>query len=300
VTVTDARGRSDDATINLQVEFPPCPTLGEADDLGFLQDEVINEASGLAESRQSPGVLWLHNDSGGSARLFAVGTGGELLATVWIDGANNGDWEDLSLVTDPVTGVDTIVIGDVGDNGLHRETVDVYLVDEPSIKPGQKYEEITVPARRLELDYPDYEFHNVETLLADPVTGDILLVTKDYAGETYIFRKQPPHVDGEFSTLEAAGALDFSTKPLSGNATTAGDVSPLGDLIVVRTYTTQAYVWRRDATMNVAEALAGEPCEVELPAERQGETIAFSADGASFFTISEGTNQPIYQAPIIR
>ena len=50
----------------------------------------------------------------------------------------------------------------------------------------------------------------------------------------------------------------------------------------------------------MAEALAGEPCEVELPAERQGETIAFSADGASFFTISEGTNQPIYQAPIIR
>ena len=298
LTVSDALGRTDEASLGLTVEWPPCPTAAKPLELGAVEDDVIDEASGLAESRQSPGVLWLHNDSGGSARLFAIDTAGALLATVWLKDATNGDWEDLSLLNDPATGIETIVVGDVGDNARRRETVIVYLVDEPLVTPGQEYEELTVATRRLELDYPDDEYHDVEALLADPVSGDLMLVTKDYEGETYLFRKPAPHKHGALTTLELAGSLDFAADPLSGNATTAGDVSPLGDRIIIRTYSTRAYIWRRDAASGLAEALAGEPCEVVLPAERQGETVAFSADGAALYTVSEGDHQPVWLTPL--
>jgi hypothetical protein len=47
---------------------------------GVVQNDQIREASGIVASRQNPGVLWVHNDSGDSARVFAINEKGEFLA----------------------------------------------------------------------------------------------------------------------------------------------------------------------------------------------------------------------------
>lgn len=59
---------------------------------GRVEAEAAVELSGLALSRAQPRVLWAHNDSGDRARVFAVTTGGRLLATFGVSGAESLDW----------------------------------------------------------------------------------------------------------------------------------------------------------------------------------------------------------------
>src|SRR5205085_11138386 len=40
--------------------------------IGTLADPALVEASGVVESRARSGVLWVHNDSGDTARVFAI------------------------------------------------------------------------------------------------------------------------------------------------------------------------------------------------------------------------------------
>ena len=39
---------------------------------GYVENDEINEASGLGRSITNPGVMYTHNDSGGTARVFAI------------------------------------------------------------------------------------------------------------------------------------------------------------------------------------------------------------------------------------
>jgi hypothetical protein len=45
---------------------------GSATKTGNVQSSLVIEASGLAASRKNANVLWVHNDSGDSARVFAM------------------------------------------------------------------------------------------------------------------------------------------------------------------------------------------------------------------------------------
>src|SRR5687768_5036606 len=48
---------------------------------GTIDIETLGEASGIVASRAQTGVLWTHNDSSGSARIFALNVSGNLLGT---------------------------------------------------------------------------------------------------------------------------------------------------------------------------------------------------------------------------
>lgn len=50
---------------------------------------------------RSPGLLYVQNDSGDSARIFAVDArSGRTLAVYSVPGATNVDWEDIAVATD--------------------------------------------------------------------------------------------------------------------------------------------------------------------------------------------------------
>jgi hypothetical protein len=55
------------------------------------------EASGIVASRQNPGVLWVHNDSGAPPRVFAINARGDLLGICNVGGAKIRDWEDIAV-----------------------------------------------------------------------------------------------------------------------------------------------------------------------------------------------------------
>ncbi len=285
-------------SLTIDVSQAICPTQGQAEVLGEVESEAVDEASGLADSRQNEGVLWVHNDSGDGPYLYAMSHAGAHLGTWELQGVSAYDWEDLALGQDPHSGEHLLYIGDIGDNGESRDSVVVHRVPEPTVSLTAEEQGGTLEGKVLELEYPDGLSHNAESLLVDPVTDAIFIVTKSYAGDTGVFRKRPPHIDGEISTLDEVAWLDFSSEPLSGSATTGAEYSPLGDKLIIRTYGTTAYLWLRDGDETAAQVLSKDPCTIELPAEQQGETLAFSAAGDGLFSISEGTGQPVNWIPL--
>lgn len=271
---------------------PGCPSSEAPVAVGAVDDEALTETSGLAEGRANPGVLWVHEDSGAGPELRALSADGGTLG-IWSLEAGAQDWEDIAAVSEPETGAALIYVGDIGDNGEERDAVVVYRVAEPEVGAGG-----ALTAEAITLAYPEGP-RDSEALLADPETGDLFLVTKDRDGQSGVYRKAAPHAPdttepAEPAELSLVASLDFSSEPLAGVMTTGGDISPDGRWIVIRTYLQDAYLWYRAPGQTVGEALAGEPCVVELPAEPQGESVGFSLDGQGLYTLSEGELQTVY------
>jgi len=242
---------------------------------GRVQTTQATELSGLVASRRQAGVLWAHNDSGDSARLFALATDGRLRGEVAVTGAGNVDWEDIS------AGRDVLFVADIGDNEEKRPTVYVYAVPEPRLGSGAP--SASPPAERLALRYPDGA-HDAEALLVDPSDGTFVVVTKSFGGGTSVYSAGRPR-PGAVARLGREGRVPIA----AGEAVTAGDVSADGRTLVLRTYD-RALVWSRRPGESLASALLREPCTggADLVGEGQGEAVALTPDGRSFFTVPEG------------
>ena len=295
--VEDVTGLVATARVSIDVDALPCPEAGKAEVWGTVADLEVTEASGVVESRDREGVLWTHNDAGHGPTLYALSREGTALGRYTVDGAPDGDWEDLAIGRDPDTDEPVLYVGDIGDNNSERDEIRVWVVPEPEVSTDQLFEELTVEAAEVVLDYPAGGALNAEILLVDPLTQDLYVVTKDYAGPTGVFRKAAPHTDGERATMEQVAELHFGEEPFIGGATTGGGVREDGLYTVIRTYGTEAYVFRRDGTA-FADAFAGEPCTVVVPDERQGEAIDFTADGTALVSISEGDEQDVNVLPL--
>jgi PKD repeat protein len=297
LTVVDDAGGTDSRTGSIELLPEACPGVGETQEWGTVQFEEINEASGLAASTRNPGVLWVHNDSGDTARLFAMTQTGTHLG-IWNLPESPRDYEGMAYGWDETLGTEVLYVGDVGDNTRVRESITIYLVPEPDVDlEGAPVDVQLEVVAAMELTYPDGQGHNCETVLRDPWNGDLYLVTKSSSG-TVVYRKPAPHVEGT-TELEWVTELDFTEPPFSGSSVaTGGDISPSGRRIILRTYT-HAWLWIREEGQSVADAFAGPVCDVQAPVEGQGETAAFSPDGAGYITVSEGVAQPIHYTPFV-
>ena len=244
---------------------------------GAVQTDQAPELSGLVLSRSQPGVLWTHNDSGDRARVFALRPDGSVLADLDVPGAQAVDWEDIAIRGR------TLYLADIGDNAQARSTVDIYRVPEPRVPATGT----TAPATRLELRYPDGP-HDAETLLVDPRSGQIVIVTKELSGRSGVYVAHR-------SRLRLAGRLDLGFASLA----TAGDVSADGRVIAIRTYS-NVFAWNHTPGTSLAAALRGEPCISPTPLrEGQGEALALTRDGGAFYTVPEGEHATIRRyAPV--
>ncbi len=244
------------------------------------------ETSGLAASRRFDGVLWAHNDSGGEAEVFAVGADGADLGRYLVDGADAQDWEDMALGAGP-DGDDVLYLGDIGDNTASRSSITVYRAPEPDAAPDTAGGTIT-GVEGLTLTYGDGP-RDAEALLADPVTGDVFVVSKQWdLGPSGVYRVPVEAAPGASITMERTADVSQPSPDL----VTGGDVSADGSLVALRTYGS-VLLWDRAPDQTVPEALTAEPCSAPVVAEAQGEAVAFSADGRGYVTISEGQNPVI-------
>gem|GEM_PF-424898 len=295
LVLTDARGDVHEASMTVHVEPPDCPTIGSPAVLGTVAESTLTELSGVVTGRANPDLLWVHNDSGHDPELFALDRSGATVARYTLD-LPVGDFEDIAAGY-AEDGTPELWLGVIGDNEHDKPNILIYRLDEPVVT-GESATLSTFDT--LTLTYPEGSL-NAETLLVDPRTRDLFIVTKATDGRSGIYRKSAPHSDGEVAVLEKVGELAFGEGALAGSKlTTAGDISPDGAWIVVRTYATTAYLWRRDGDTSVAEAFATDPCPLTMPTERQGEAIGFDVDGQALISISEGTAMPINWAPLTR
>jgi hypothetical protein len=289
---------------------------------GRVQSPELVEISGIAASRKQQnieiaGTIWAHNDSGDTARFFAIDADGSHRDVFNLVGAEAIDIEDMAVGPGPDEGETYVYLADIGDNNSQREEIVVYRVPEPTITHDSlPVTPSTVPASSgtssnpdltdydtLALRYPDGA-HDAETLLVDPVDGDLVIVTKNIAtGRSQVFRASASAADGEMQTLEEIAQINFAgireqiilppdAGPLARGAPhipTGGDVSPDGSLLAIRTYG-GVVIWPRPAGAPLAEAFANTPCLTSSVSEQQGEAIAFNASGTGYITISEGKN----------
>jgi hypothetical protein len=259
---------------------------------GKLESPELNETSGLVVSAKNPGTLWLNNDSGDSARIFAVSAQGALQGIYPLDGATAIDWEDIAIGPGPKAKTPYIYVGDIGDNAAARPNIVVYRVAEPKVA-GDGATSAQTGVDALTFTYPDGP-HDAEALMVDPRSGDLYIIIKQYAGgPAGVYRAPADLAAGSTTVLTKVGEIAYPPGPLVF-AVTASDISRDGRAIGVRTYS-GVRLWKLGPDQTVIDALAAKPCDGPLPVELQGETIGLEPDGTGYLTVSEGAGVPLHQ-----
>lgn len=282
---------------------------GPAKELFRFADPRIIESSGIVSSSSQDRILFTHNDSGDTARFFAVDHRGCTQATYPLVGAEANDWEDMARGPDE-KGKSSLYFADIGDN-LHQRSdgISVYRLAEPNVDVRQSGPKCragrTKPVRnwiRFDLQYPDIP-QDAETFLVHPRTGQLFIVTKTYLDVSGVYaaprvlRRDEPNVLERVATIVfPPSSADPTHNPPFGaigrvNAT-GGDIAPAADRLVVRTYT-DAWEWTVEDG-DVVAAFAATPLRIQLPPTMQGEAIAYTRNGRSLLTSTEGVNAPVH------
>ncbi len=238
--------------------------------MGVNQNPDLEEVSGLVASVRYRGKFWAHNDSGNPAALFLLDSAGKTVTSFRVAGARNRDWEDIAIGGPDSAAV--LFIGDIGDNQEHRQVKYIYCVKEPTDLTSDELSVVDTLMIQFEGRPRDSE-----ALLADPVSGNLYLVTKRER-EVRLYEIPYPFVSDTL-ILESVAQLPIQH-------ITAGDISRDGSEILLRNYTSIFY-WRRAPGQSVPEALHQPPVELPYEREPQGETIAWAVDGSGFYTLSE-------------
>jgi hypothetical protein len=233
-----------------------------------FSDGRITESSGLAVSTRHPGIVYTHNDSDGSAVIYAVGPDGRTKARLTLSRAHNRDWEGIAVGRDQ-TG-SAIFVADIGDNaGGAQPYVTVYRVPEPARLSDQ-----TLSATAFRLKYEDGP-RNAESVLINPRTNRLYIASKQIGGGLY---EAPARLRTDrVNVLRRVGQA-----PLLA---TDGAYAPDGRRFVIRTYFS-AHIYSAPGKLVRI---------VSLPHQEQGESIAYSADGRWLLAGSEGVRSPVYR-----
>ena len=233
----------------------------------YLLDARIVESSGLETAGNFRRVLYTHNDSGDSARFFAVGATGRTRAVYTLANAEFRDWEDMSAGPGG-----KLWFADIGDNGRQRTSVSVYRVREPTTLVSDR-----VPSRRFDFRYADGQSHNAEALLVRPSTGVLYIATKQSTGAALYRapRHLSPYGYNMLTRVAAAPAI-----------VTGGDFSHDGERLVLRTGQA-AHVYRH---------IGGSARLVDLPIG--GESVAFTRHDGALLVGKEGSKSPVWRVPL--
>jgi hypothetical protein len=246
----------------------------------------IAETSGIAVSVVNPDVYWVHNDSGDTARTFAVDKDGNHLATLAFDTAKPTDIEDMA-IEDVSPTQSRLYFADIGDNKLARKDVVIHRIDEPKLSPARgALQDLTVQSETMRVVYEDAAPHNAETLLFDSLTKELFIATKKSGGPSEVHRVGPFKAGSRVTTTKVASVdIDFAT---------GGDLSRDGHMIVIRNKTDQAWLWLRDPKETVGAALARPACRIPIAKELQGEAFAFFPKSDGYVTVSEGASPDLH------
>lgn len=232
---------------------------------------LIDEASGIADSKANPGYIWVEQDSGNPNDIALISDSGHVLKSINIRSAINRDWEDICLAGGPAAGTNYLYIGDIGDNNQVYTQYTIYRLPEPS----QSVDTVST-FDSISFKYPDGS-HDAEALVVDNVSKNIYVITKRDASSR-IYKLNYPQSTNSLNTAVFCSALDF-------NGVTSTAISPSGE-IVVKTYTT-IYYWKNASNQNIEDVLKTPPVKLDYQFEPQGEGICFRNDNSGFYTLSE-------------
>ena len=257
--------------------------------VGTIENKKITESSGIAASPCQADVLWTHNDSGDSARIFAIGTKGEDLAEFRVKGAENYDWEDIAAYKNK-SGECFLYIGDIGNNARVRGEFQIYRIKEPSV--SGKNSASTETAETIKFAYPDFR-HDAETLMVNPKNDDIYILSKRLSGASGVYKLKSDFSLSKTNILEKI--TDFTVPAVPNGFLTGGDISPDGKRVIICDYFQAYELILPEHAKNFDDIWKQKPLKVELGKRKQGEAVGYSADGNSIFATSEKKDSPLIE-----
>lgn len=250
-----------------------------------ISDRRLDELSGLAVAGNGYVTVNDGSDDPGHRRIFYLTSRCALSRTISYP-SRPRDTEDLAMAPDG-----TLWVADTGDNGRSRKTVGLWKLAPSAAKPVL-----------YRFTYPDGP-HDAEALVLDG-DGTPVIVTKDPFTAGLYVSVATPHA-GAITALRRAGSFripDTSTSNPFGIpgrlVLTGGATAPDGTKVALRTYA-DAFEFPVTGGDVIAAIAAGTAVTTALPDEPQGESLAYTADGASLLTVSETAGAPAGTKPKI-
>ena len=263
---------------------------------GLITTGQLDEISGLAASHVHEDVLWVINDGGNPAELYAINRRGRVLARYDVRGARNIDWEDLASFT--LQGRHYLLVADTGDNAGKRKDIVLHVFEEPARLDGGELK----PAWTIRARWPDGP-RDCEAVAVDAAAGQVLLVSKK-RNPPDLFALQLARSRGvrEARRIGRLAGVPLASAELRRNdprlarlfpQVTAADLSPDGSTLAVLTYGSVLF-YRRTPGENWSAAVARMPEAHDVPLIPQAEALAWSAGGAGLYATGEFKPAPLF------
>ena len=244
-----------------------------------LANAQVIESSGIAFSQRRGDVLWTHNDSGDTPRLFAFDPAGHDLGTFPVEPAEAVDWEDLCSAT--IGGKPCLVVADTGDNQRKRARVTLYIVEEPDLSTDR----VARVIRTIPFTYEDGR-QNCEAIAVSPDEPVFYLVTRGDEHQRILY--ELPFTD---TVARVIMKLDLPQ-------VTAMDISRDGRYAVLLTQDMAFEIPRVDGE-SWRQAFSREPRRLPVPQAVQVEAACYNPDGDVLYMTSEGSPCPLWQIEVL-
>lgn len=255
----------------------------------IIENQKIDESSGLAVSRKYKNILWTHNDSGNAAIIYAMDFKGHDLGTFFLGGEYPRDWEDISSFI--LDGQPYLLLADSGDNHEINLTARLLIYKEPDIYASKK--KVMDPSWIIEYQYPKGRAYDIESVAVDITKNKILLLSKRNK-KNHLFElplKVNPKVKNQILTARRISKLDYFKRP------TAMDISADGKYAVILTYG-KVYWFENTKNESWHNTLKKPTREIKYKGLFQPEAISFGKTPYQLFISSEKLPAKLLQLDI--
>tara|TARA_Y100001935_G_scaffold255569_1_gene269572 strand:- start:5018 stop:5878 length:861 start_codon:yes stop_codon:yes gene_type:complete len=256
--------------------------------IGKIENNIIEEASGLVESVENSNSLWTHNDGGDGPFLYLISSfDAKILKKISLVGIKNEDWEDLAIGPSILGDTSTyIYLGDIGDNKKNKTIKKIHFFREPKIKNFDN-ELIEINDIKTISFYSEKKIENFETLMIDPNSKELFLIAKNKKKKQNIYKIDTENIEID-EIQKAKKYLTLNLKNLKGEIT-GGEISRNGQKCLIKTYK-NVFLWERKKDEKWKNIWSQAPKILKYIPESQGEAICWSNDENAYFTLSENEN----------
>ncbi|MBQ7631145.1 MAG: hypothetical protein IJS82_00065 [Paludibacteraceae bacterium] len=289
-------------------EILPINTEFERTQCGEVSQSLnLDEVSGIACSRVTPGYIWMESDNFGDYIIATTETGQEQAMKVNFPnlktlGIRYWDWEDMC--GGVYNGTNYLFIGAFGDNETNDDFYSIVFFEEPAITGG----EINIDPKQIHYVYPDGKSHNNEALMYDNVEQVLYIITKVYYDVCQVF-SLPMSLDYGTETQTLTYVCDLGVTDDIGlnesdvrcrgfHLVTGADISADGKYVLIKNHNnieaqySWILYWEREANESIAQTVKRQPQVIGCYEwEWQGEAICW-LDNSTFYTTSDSDGQP--------
>lgn len=273
-----------------------CLAYDEPIELGKVSTSRLPETSGLVVSHKNPWVMWVHNDSEGDNRIYALALDGEYLGRWKLHGVSADDCEDIAYGPCADGSDGCLYLGDFGNNEGQREKFQIYRMEEPEFDFGEALDDAlnedldADQIEKIKFRYPnidgDDETPDTEAMMVD-AEGTIYLFTKSRHGAEVLTLEVPDDLDDRV-TARSHGVREDFFRATGADLARSGDHFVVRNLEVAREFTLGEGQGVVDAFLNNTYVT------LAVGHEKQGEAIGYTADGRALLTTSERHKEPVY------